>query len=150
MGVKDLRKEPPRSPRARIRDYAILARIIDKCRAELAGMSGDYHYDCPLDHMLFMFKGITSADFKREVARGCEDEQIGLWVDDQGVPKTPEEIKAWSTRIEAYSLFNNAEKRAFFISECERLGLDPRRATMFDWLDADDKASFQPVGMISG
>jgi hypothetical protein len=143
MISRDLRKEPPRSPRVRIRDYAILARIIDKCRAAIAGTAGEYHYDCPLDNMLFVFKGITGAELKREVARGDDDEQIGLWVDDQGVPKTPEEITAWSKRIEAYSLFNNLEKRASFIAECQRLGLDPAQATMFDWLEADDKASFQ-------
>lgn len=147
MIAKDLSKEPPRSPRVRIRDYTILARIIDKCRAQLAGTPGEYHYDCPLDNMLFMFKGITGADFKREVARGGDDEQIGLWVDDQGVAKTPEEIKGWSKRIEAYSLYNNQEKRASFIAECQRLGLDPCRTTMFDWLEADDKASFQPAGV---
>jgi len=145
MHFQDLTKQPPRSPRVRIRDYVILARAIDKCRAELARKSGEYHYDCPLDNMLFVFKGISAADLRHKIESGAGDEEIGLWVDENGVDKTPEEIQAWSNGVEAYSLYNNpdAKKRQFFISDCERLGLDPRTATMFDWLEADDQASFQ-------
>lgn len=142
MKARDLRREPPRSPRVRIRDYAVLARIIDKCRAELACTMGEYHYDCPLDNMLFSFKGIAADDFRREVARGAGDEEIGLWVDEQGVSKTPEEIQAWSNGIEAYSLYRIPSKREVFIAECERLGLNPKEATMFDWLEADDRSFF--------
>ena len=54
---KDLTKEPPRSPRIRVGGYAILGRTLDKCRALIAGNIGEYHFDCPLDNMLFGFKG---------------------------------------------------------------------------------------------
>jgi hypothetical protein len=53
---KNLKKEPPRSPRIRVGGYAILGRTIDKCRALVAGNIGEYHFDCPLDNMLFGFK----------------------------------------------------------------------------------------------
>jgi len=142
MKAKDLSKEPPRSPKIRIRDYVILGRTIDKCRAVLAGTVGEYHYDCPLDNMLFTFKGITGDDFKRAVERELSDEQLALWVDEQGVAKTPEEIRAWSDAMEAYSMYDNPEKRDFFARECEKLGLDPQKTTLFDWLEADDRASF--------
>ena len=47
----------------RIRDYVVLARAVDKGRAELNGTSGSYHFACPLDQTLFSFKGVSDADF---------------------------------------------------------------------------------------
>ena len=37
---------------------------------------------------------------------------------------------------------NNSEKRAYFVENCSKLGLNPEKTTTFDWLDADDRASF--------
>jgi len=145
MKAKDLTKEPPRSPRVRIRDYAILARAIDKARAELAGTAGEYHYDCPLDRTLFVFKGITGEEFKAQVKHGRSDEELGIWVDEQGLDKTPEEIQAWSDSMEAYCLYNNLEKRASFVEECHKLGLNPAHTTLFEWLEADDRVSFMAM-----
>lgn len=53
MNAKDLSKEPPASPRVRTGGYAVLARMADKGRAEIAGTAGDYHFACPLDNCLF-------------------------------------------------------------------------------------------------
>ena len=143
MKAKDLGKEPPRSPRERIHGYVILARAIDKCRAELACLAGEYHYDCPLDRLLFFFKGVSSDDLRSAIARGETDEEVGAWLDERGTPKTSEDVKAWSDALERYSLFHNPAKRDRFIAECDRLGLDPAKATMFDWLEADDAMSHQ-------
>ncbi len=144
MNAPDLSQQPPRSPSVRIRDYAILARVIDKCRAQIAGTLGEYHYNCPLDNILFNFKGVIAEEFKREVRRATGDEEIGLWLDERGLAKTPEEIKAWSDSIEAYSMISHPdpEKRRHFITDCKRLGLDPHQTTLFEWLEADDAASF--------
>ena len=147
MKIKDLTKEPPRSPRVRIRDYAILARAIDKCRAELAGKSGEYDYDCPLDRTLFAFKGVMGDEFMEQVKRGHTDEDLGIWLDEQGVAKTPEEIRAWSDSMEAYCLYNNLEKRESFVLECTRLGLNPAKTTLFEWLEADDRVSFPAMAL---
>ena len=142
MKAKDLSAEPPRSPRVRIRDYALLARAIDKCRAELASTGGDYHYACPLDQTLFAFKGVTSEEFRAQVERGRSDEELALWLDTHGLDKTPGEIVVWSDSMEGYSLYANLEKRASFVVECKRLGLNPARTTLFEWLEADDRAGF--------
>ncbi|MDD5351289.1 MAG: DUF5069 domain-containing protein [Chthoniobacteraceae bacterium] len=142
MKSTDLTQHPPRSPRVRIRDYAILARAIDKARAELAGKGGEYHYDCPLDRTLFTFKGVTGEEFLAQVKRERSDEELGIWLDMHGLAKTPEEICAWSDSMEGYCLYNNLEKRPSFVLECTRLGLNPARTTLFEWLEADDRASF--------
>src|SRR5437660_12131757 len=73
---KDLTKEPPRSPKTRLGGYVILSRTIDKCRALLWGNIGEYHFDCPLDNMLFGFKGIKGHDFKSFVETGANDYEI--------------------------------------------------------------------------
>ena len=142
MTSKDLTKEPPRSPRERIGGYVILGRTTDKCRALLADKIGDYHFDCPLDNILFSFKGVTGDDFKKQVENGAADEELAKWLDQNGTFKTPEEIKEWNDGVEGYSMVNDPEKRDFFIEECQKLGLDPNKTTLFEWLEADDKASF--------
>ena len=46
----DLNRSAPRSPRAALGNFpAVAARLLDKCRAELVGWSGSYHYNCPMD-----------------------------------------------------------------------------------------------------
>jgi hypothetical protein len=138
---KDLTKEAPRSPRIRVGSYAILGRTIDKCRALVAGDIGEYHFDCPLDNMLFGFKGVTGPDFKAQIENGASDQQMAEWLDNGGQPKTPEEIKRWSDEIEATDPYNNPERRDWFVEQVKTLGLDPSKTTLFDWLEADDKAS---------
>ena len=139
---KDLTKEPPRSPRLRLGGYVILARTTDKCRAFLAGKIGDYHYDCPLDNMLFGFKGVTGDDFKAKVKAGASDGDMVVWMNSHGQPKTPEEIKEWSDGMEATNPYSNPERRDWFAEQTKPLGLDPASTTLFDWLEADDKASY--------
>src|SRR5258707_13481264 len=43
-----LTKRPPRRPRCRLGGYAILPRMLDKGRAEIASTNGEFHYNCPL------------------------------------------------------------------------------------------------------
>jgi Domain of unknown function (DUF5069) len=138
---KDLTKEAPRSPRTRVGGYAILGRTLDKCRALVAGNIGEYHFDCPLDNMLFGFKGVKGADFKAQIENGASDQEMVEWLNRNGEKKSAEEIKRWADEVEASSLYNIPEKRDFFSEEAEKLGLDPAKTTTFTWLEADDKVS---------
>src|SRR6058998_578788 len=108
---KDLTKEAPRSPRIRVGGYAILGRTIDKCRALVAGDIGEYHFDCPLDNMLFGFKGVKGDDFKAQIEGGAGDQEIMEWLNQTGEKKTPSEIKRWSEKVEASSLYDDLEAR---------------------------------------
>jgi hypothetical protein len=140
--VKDLAKEPPASPRKRVAGFVIACRAVDKCRATLAGTAGEYHFDCPLDNLLFSFKGITGEQFKAAVQTAKSYEDVGVWLQLNGVKKTPAEIKAWSDEVEASSPMKNPERRGFFIENCHKIGLNPEMNSMFDWLEADDRSSF--------
>jgi hypothetical protein len=143
MTSKNLTKEPPRSPRNRLGDYALLARMIDKGRAALAGTVGEYHYACPLDQMLCGFKGVDADEVKKLLASGATDEQVVTWFNDHGTPKTAEEIKAWSAGVEGYRPYDNPEKKEWFIGECTRLGIKPEASTLVDYLETDDAISFK-------
>jgi hypothetical protein len=138
---KDLRKQAPRSPRIRVGGYAILARTIDKCRALVAGNIAEYHFDCPLDNMLFGFKGVKGDDFKAQIEQGASDQEIVEWLNQSGEPKTSVEIRRWAEEAEASSLYNDSEKRDFFSKEARKLGLDPTETTTFEWLETDDRVS---------
>jgi hypothetical protein len=92
-----------------------------KCRASIAGTLGEYHYDCPLDNMLFSFKGINGGQFKTAVLAAKNYEDIGTWLQANGTKKTTAEIKTWSDEMEAGSPMKNPEKRAFFIENRTKL-----------------------------
>jgi hypothetical protein len=141
--AKDLMQEPPRSPRDRIGGYALIARMIDKGRATINGTNGEYHFNCPLDNMLFEFKGVDGEDVRKVLQSGANDEEVARWITEHGTKKTPEEIKAWADSLEKFSFYNVPEKREWFVEESQRLGLDPARTTHFEYLETDDRVSYQ-------
>ena len=137
--AKDLSVEPPRSPRQLLAGYAILARCLDKGRAELNNTAGEFHFACPLDQMLLDFKGVKSEDIKRLLSEGASDEAIADWLSTHGKPVTRAEIDEWSAQMAETRPYQNPEKREWFAGECEGLGLDPAEATLFEYLEADDR-----------
>jgi hypothetical protein len=141
--AKDLTKEAPRSPRTRLGDYALMARMIDKGRASLNGTVGEYHYACPLDQMLFTYKGVQADDVKALLASGASDEQVLAWFNEHGASKTTDETKTWSAGVESYSPRSDPEKKEWFDGECAALGLDPAKSSLFDFLETDDRVSFK-------
>src|SRR5213594_345163 len=98
---KDLTKEAPRSPHIRVGGYAILGRTIDKCRALVAGQIGEYHFYCPLENMLFGFKGVQGDDFKAQIEQGASDQEMVEWLNQSGGKKTPAEIRRWGDEVTA-------------------------------------------------
>jgi Domain of unknown function (DUF5069) len=141
--AKNLTKEAPRSPRTRIGDYALLARMIDKGRATLNGTVGEYHFACPLDQMLFTYKGVQADDVKAMLASGASDDEILSWFNQHGTPKNAAETKAWSEGVEGYRPYDDPEKKEWFAGECNALGLDPAKSTLADYLETDDRVSFK-------
>lgn len=140
--TKDLTKQAATSPRHRTGGYAILSRMTDKARADIAGTMGDYHTDCPLDHMLLDWKGVKYAEVRKALEAGATDEEIAAHLDANGTPKSPEEVQAWSEGMEKATMHGDPQKGGYFDGECRKLGLDPEKASLFDWLEADDQATF--------
>jgi hypothetical protein len=91
--------------------------------------------------MLFGFKGVEGPDFKSQIENGASDQEMVEWLNRNGTEKTPEEIKRWSEEVTANSPYNDPERRDWFIEQVQPFGLDPKTTTLFDWLEADDRAS---------
>lgn len=97
--AKDLSKAFPRSPRETIGGYVLAARMLDKCRAELNGTAGEYHYNCPLDNMFLSFAGLDAEAFKDFVATGASDEQVGEWIKSHAKQTSREEVVLWNNKL---------------------------------------------------
>ncbi|MFM1769866.1 MAG: hypothetical protein RJA22_2395 [Verrucomicrobiota bacterium] len=139
----DLTRHPPRSPRVRLGGYAVLARMLDKGRADLAGRAGEYHYGCPLDQRLLQFLGLDAESLRAELAGGRSDREILAWIEAHGRHKrTAPEILAWSAWQEQ-RVPGDPEARAYFNNLHTQVA--PEREdvmTWFDLLDLDDFVSF--------
>ncbi|MES2310180.1 MAG: DUF5069 domain-containing protein [Verrucomicrobiota bacterium] len=139
----DLTQRPPRSARAQLGGYVLLPRMLDKCRAELAGKNGEYHYNCPLDQRLLEFLGLDAEAIKKEVAKGKGDGEILEWINEKiAVKHTAWEIESWS-RYQSTRVASGFESREFFN---KLLGsLTKTREDIVTWadlLDLDDYVSF--------
>ncbi len=96
MKAPDLNTQYPRSPRELLGGYVIASRTLDKCRADIAGTLGEYHFDCPLDNLFFNFAGITADQFKEFVASGADDEEVAAWIQENSKAKDRREVIQWN------------------------------------------------------
>src|SRR5574342_615529 len=92
----DLQKNFPRSMRVKLVGYVHLARMIDKCRAVLAGTEGEYIYPCPMDERLLEFAGITADQFTAAVKSNQTDEGVAAWFCKTVRAHPTAELEAWN------------------------------------------------------
>jgi hypothetical protein len=144
MNAPDLTQRPPRSPRVRLGGYVILARIIDKGRAALAGTAGEYFYNNPMDRHWFRFTGIEPEALKAELATGKGDGEILAWIaENASHPREPWEIQQWSAYQNERGPDGDIETLEFFASRIAPLSRDREdMRTWFDYLDLDDHVTF--------
>ncbi len=134
----DLRTAFPRSPNALLGDYILLARILDKCRAVVAGTQGEYKFNCPLDQRFFNFTGIDADAFQAQVSQGKNDDAILSWVCQHAQPKTQEEILAWGYQTR-WAMPTDPEMLAYFEGTRRKLAPEkPYIQTWFQLLDAEE------------
>ena len=139
----DLQVRPPRSQRVRLGGYVLLPRMLDKCRAALAGKNGEYSYNCPLDQYFLKFAGVDPEALQKQVAAGLGDGAILAWIEkNQKHHRSGQEIEAWSDYM--------SRRAPASVEQRERMnqyqsGPAQHRediTTWFDVLDLDDFASF--------
>ncbi len=140
--ITDLTQRPPRSTRARLGGYALLPRMLDKGRAEIAGKSGEYHFNCPLDQRILGYLGIEAEALKAELAAGKGDGEILEWIRSHQTNKyTAAEIEAWSDAAE--KRVPEGESLEYFNEMRQAAG--PHRTDITTWadlLDLDDYVTF--------
>ena len=141
--ANDLTQRPPRSPRTRLGGYALLPRMLDKGRAELAGKNGEYHFNCPLDQHFVAFVGIDAEALRAQLAAGRGDGEILEWINSTATHKREAwEILSW-TNWQNDRVPSDVEMREFFNGLHK--GAAPNRADVATWadlLDLDDYVSF--------
>jgi hypothetical protein len=140
--VIDLTQRPPRSVRARLGGYALLPRMLDKCRAELAGTQGSFRYACPNDQRILGFLGLDADALRTEVASGKGEGDLLAWIQlHQRNQHTSAEIETWSDSMDKRT--PTPDDRAKFdeyLAEC-----GPNRSDIQRWpdlLDLDDFVSY--------
>ena len=144
MNAPNLTQRPPRSPRVRLGGYVILARILDKGRAEIAGTTGEYRYDNPIDQHWFRFTGIDAAELKAELATGKGDGEILTWIAENAPNKRqPWEIQQCTAYHNERGPDGDVETLEFFAGRIAPLSRDREDVrTWFDYLDLDDHVTF--------
>ena len=134
-GPMDLRKQFPRSMRFKLEGYVHLARMIDKCRAVLAGTEGLYIYPCPMDFRLLEFAGITDKDFTQAVKSNPTDEGVVQWFRTTATPHPPAALNSWNETMLQRGP-STPEKQVYF--NTLRDAVDPSRTDLTAWSDLQD------------
>jgi hypothetical protein len=140
----DLTVRPPRSLRCRLGGYTILPRMLDKCRAVIAGTAGEYHFNCPLDQQFIAFVGIDAVAFKAELSLGRTDTEMLNWVQKNAAhPRADWEIEAWSNYQQRRQPLSDPDTLSFFSGLLATISTS--RTDVHAWadlLDLDDHVSF--------
>jgi hypothetical protein len=140
----DLTQRPPRSFRARLGNYVILARMLDKGRATLAKKNGEYNYNSGTDQHLVRFLGFNPEALLKELATGKGDGEILEWVQAHSkTPRAPWEIEAWSGFMEKRGPDSDAETLELFagyVGKFSKTREDVK--TWFEAIELDDYVSF--------
>ena len=98
--ARDLRKTPPRSPREKLGGFVIAARMLDKARADLLGINGEYNfYPCGLGAYFWRFTGLDAMKFKEFVAAGASDEEVDKWVRENATQKDAKAVIKWNNEM---------------------------------------------------
>lgn len=121
--------------RIKLEGYVHLARMIDKCRAVLAGTEGEYIYPCPMDDRLMEFAGITADQFTAAVKADPTDEAVADWFRKTAKPHKPAELDEWNDMMLKRGP-NAPEKQEYFNKL--RDAVDPSRTDLTAWADLQD------------
>ena len=122
--------------RVKMEGYVHLARMIDKCRAVLAGTEGEYIYPCPMDDRLMEFAGITADQFTAAVKANPSDEARGKMVHPDGEGASSSRVgRAWNGMMLNRGP-SSPQKQVKF--KKFRDAVDPSRTDLTAWADLQD------------
>jgi len=138
MNALDLAKTPPRSPRETFAGFVIAARMLDKCRADIAGTSDEYHYNCPLDQMFLDFAGIDADEFKKVVATGIDDVAVSDWIKANHKELSQEDIVAWNNDLRYKRISEMPINLQIFLEDYIQEYVQPKGKTVYHWFDVYD------------
>jgi len=139
--ARDLRQGPPRSPHDKLGGYVIAARSVDKCRAFLLGINGEYNFHpCGLAGFLWEFTGITPDEFKEFVATGATDDEVGAWLRSRSKAQEAIAVIRWNNRMKDQRISELPDHYQEFLEEyVPQFCPQPNRVRFFfDVYDAEE------------
>ena len=142
----DLRKSFPRSMRSKMEGYVHLPRMIDKCRAVLAGTEGEYIYPCPMDDRLVEFAGITADQFTAAVKANPSDDTVAKWFTQTANVYPSAELEEWNRMM--LNRGPSTSKMQEYFNQL-RDAADPSRTDLTAWADLQDLEEGRTVPRLS-
>lgn len=143
MTPMDLTKAPPRSPYVKLGGLYMLARTIDKMRAQLpAGNTGAYQISGFSSRMLKAL-GIEEDDMRAVVALSSSDDEVVAWVQKHSDASKYDEINATMERLTVGERLDRPD----FVAKYPLVKTLPAETTLFRMLDLDDASSFDKLRM---
>lgn len=139
--AKDLTREFPRSPRETLAGYVIAARLLDKCRATLADIEGEYKFNGFMDNNFFSFTEIDPQAFQDFVATGATDEEVADWITAHAKPRERIEIVRWNNQARYKSVKDMPERFQGFMELYIEKHVPKHRPVIhvFDIFDLEEK-----------
>lgn len=135
--AKDLTKNYPRSPRETLAGHVIAARMLDKCRAVLAGTSGEYHFNCPPDRQFLDFTGIDADQFRDFVATGADDAGVADWITRHSKVRAEADRVVWNNKLRHTRPCDMAPELQAFLEDYVPKFV-PRNRPVYVWFDVYD------------
>ena len=133
----------PCSPYKAIRGLVYFPRMLDKIRLKAAGKLTKAYEEflgSNFDGRCLNLLGVTYDDVKKHVAAGETDEQILDWCLANGRKPTAEDIETWSGFMIKRGWRDDASPRVLIrLKESNLEHLDAQVATMFDYIEIDEK-----------
>jgi hypothetical protein len=144
ISAPNLTQRPPRNPRCRLGGYAILARLLDKGRATIAGTNGEFIYDAPVDKHIVDFLGLDLAALREQLAAGKGDGEILEWINANAKHKRSSwEIEQWSNFMERRGPSGDIETLQSFAEYVGKFAQTREDIkSWFDLVDLDDHVTF--------
>jgi hypothetical protein len=121
--------------RVKIAGHVHVARMIDKCRAVLAGTEGEYIYPCPMDERLLEFAGLTSEQFTAAVKTNSTDEGVAAWFKQAAKSHPAADLEEWNRKLLARGP-SSPESATRFKKYLD--AVDPSRTDLTTWSDLQD------------
>ena len=147
LAAPNLTKQAPRSPRIRLGGYAVLPRLLDKARADIAGTIGEYHTNCMVDEEFLVFAGIDYQALRSQLELRKGDGEILDWIESNSRnQRTPWEIEQWSEYQNRRGPKPFTDVEDYYREVLESLNKSRGDVTSWpDLLDLDDYCSFGGV-----
>ena len=135
--AKNLSEEFPRSPRETLAGYVIAGRMLDKCRAAILNINGDYHFDCPLDRRFLSFAAIRAEGFREFAATGASDAEVAAWILENAKARPKMEVIQWNNQLREMRVSDLPEEAQEFLEGYIEKFL-PKNRPVYRWFDVYD------------